>query len=400
MRFVSAVLTLLASSAAAYAQSEDVGAPIVREASGPTDSEQIEAIVEAPAEQQTEAAIDAATDAANAAEHPAAAPVPTCRNVTAPADFEMNQVAGQATQLPLNQGIVPTGFVDLPNRRVVHGIDVSKWQENVDFGQIYACGGRFAYVRLSGGTSPDNELLYRTHWANVRASGLLPGPYHNLNPMAELSRTLVTAAVVEIEQAVAANLEQARASSAEQAQLFIDRLNEVRSLDPLRAETPPPFLPLALDLSYRPLAAGTPEQRRAFGSLVGEMVCSFIDTVRASEAYGAFPIILFLDPADYLTYGLDAPPCELSNTMLWLRHRPSDGSDVFSALNAELIARLCQPAQVNARMTNQSAVGRCIMEQYTSYGGFAVFEVGSPLDLDRFFGSEQDLARIAVGGSQ
>ena len=36
------------------------------------------------------------------------------------------------------------------------------------------------------------------------------------------------------------------------------------------------------------------------------------------------------------------------------------------------------------------------MEQYTSFGGFAVFQPGAPLDLDRFLGSRSAFDSILV----
>jgi hypothetical protein len=83
--------------------------------------------------------------------------------------------------LPGNVGIVPGGFVAPEGvGPVVHGIDVSKWQDTVNFMRAYECGARFAYIRLSTGTDPDKELAYRDFWANARSYGLLVGGYHNL----------------------------------------------------------------------------------------------------------------------------------------------------------------------------------------------------------------------------
>jgi GH25 family lysozyme M1 (1,4-beta-N-acetylmuramidase) len=76
---------------------------------------------------------------------------------------------------------MPKGFVALSDGTpVVHGIDVSKWQGSVDFIKIASCGGRFAYIRLSAGQNPDNELEYRALWNNARYANLHVGPYHNL----------------------------------------------------------------------------------------------------------------------------------------------------------------------------------------------------------------------------
>jgi GH25 family lysozyme M1 (1,4-beta-N-acetylmuramidase) len=104
-----------------------------------------------------------------------------CPMVQAPAPFSAKGEPADDAPNPGNRGIVPAGFVALANGiAIVHGIDVSKWQPSANFIRVVACGGKFAYVRLSAGRNPDNELEYRSHWANARSVGLLVGPYHNL----------------------------------------------------------------------------------------------------------------------------------------------------------------------------------------------------------------------------
>src|SRR5262249_20872329 len=92
-----------------------------------------------------------------------------------------NQGIAYKTQSPGIVGIAPRGFV-IPNdkRPVVNGIDVSRWQEDVDFSKVRQCGGSFAYVRLSAGQSPENELRGRSLWGIARSNGLMVGGYHSL----------------------------------------------------------------------------------------------------------------------------------------------------------------------------------------------------------------------------
>src|SRR5262249_20118597 len=80
----------------------------------------------------------------------------------APGTFEFKKVVNELTAMPTNSGIIPRGFVALKDgTSVVHGIDASRYQGAVDFEKVKFCGGRFAIIRLSAGTTPDNELEYR-----------------------------------------------------------------------------------------------------------------------------------------------------------------------------------------------------------------------------------------------
>ena len=99
-----------------------------------------------------------------------------CKDVTAPAAFEV--VKSHDAKDAGNDGIKPLGFVNLGSAvAVVHGIDVSSYQDEADFTSVKTCGAAFVYVRLTASVNKDNELKYRTHWANVRAAGLVPGPF-------------------------------------------------------------------------------------------------------------------------------------------------------------------------------------------------------------------------------
>lgn len=134
-----------------------------------------------------------------------------CKEVTAPAAFQI--VWSKDAKDAGNDGVKPLGFVDLRSAGpVVHGIDISSYQDEADFTSVKTCGAAFAYVRLSASTYKDNELKYRTHWANVRAAGLVPGPYHNLSVLPrEVSN--IRALKTDLQgAAISTTIEQARAS--------------------------------------------------------------------------------------------------------------------------------------------------------------------------------------------
>jgi hypothetical protein len=174
-----------------------------------------------------------------------------------------------------------------------------------------------------------------------------------------------------------------------QARLFLTRLNEVLDLDPL---SDPYFLPIALDLSYRPMYGGSYEQKRAYGKIYGAMICGFMQEIQSSQ-FSASPVVLIVGLKDYVDYGFDDAGCDMTRSLLWIRHRPADGTPFYESMEKAVYEPICHGQIAPGPAGNRS---RCIMEQYTSYGGFAVFDDSRPLDLNRFFGTETDLRKLAV----
>ena len=59
----------------------------------------------------------------------------------------------------------------------VHGIDVSKWQGDIDWAAVAAAGTRFAYIKATeGGDVVDDR--FRENWSGARAAGIARGAYH------------------------------------------------------------------------------------------------------------------------------------------------------------------------------------------------------------------------------
>jgi GH25 family lysozyme M1 (1,4-beta-N-acetylmuramidase) len=56
------------------------------------------------------------------------------------------------------------------------GIDVSKWQENVDWNRVRAADVKFVFMKAVDGTWEDKS--FKGHWAGSKAVGLLRGVYH------------------------------------------------------------------------------------------------------------------------------------------------------------------------------------------------------------------------------
>ncbi len=59
----------------------------------------------------------------------------------------------------------------------VHGIDVSKWQGDIDWTAVAAAGTRFAFIKATeGGDVVDDR--FRQNWSGARAAGVARGAYH------------------------------------------------------------------------------------------------------------------------------------------------------------------------------------------------------------------------------
>jgi lysozyme len=62
---------------------------------------------------------------------------------------------------------------DYPN----HGIDVSKWQGDIDWIQVKAAGTKFAFIKATEGGDHLDEKFYQ-NWAGAKAAGVPRGAYH------------------------------------------------------------------------------------------------------------------------------------------------------------------------------------------------------------------------------
>jgi lysozyme len=68
-----------------------------------------------------------------------------------------------------------------PARTIVRGIDVSKWQGQVDWRAVRAAGIRFAFVRVSDGTTI-LDPTFAQNWPAARAAGVMRGAYQYFRP--------------------------------------------------------------------------------------------------------------------------------------------------------------------------------------------------------------------------
>lgn len=329
-----------------------------------------------------------------------AASAQTCEPQYAPATFPFRADPASPRGHPVNVGIVTKGFVALRNTKVVHGIDVSKWQDQTDFTSLRQCleavdHGReagpmhapFVYVRLSAGEDPDNETLFRAHWYNARNQNLYTGPYHSLvvkdAPVAVASMSETDFTKIRNANLVSAGI---------QANTFVKRFGQLLLADPLidvaRGDHGKPYLPIVLALMERPQQRYGDNDRRTMGKAYGASACRWIETVRHHPSFAGQRIIVFTSASIFSDYDLASAPCDLRAGGIWISQHTSDGSRNGAdgtEQTAQALENLCEMPD---------GKDRCIFQQYTSYGGFALFGKDSPLDLDRFYGSEVDLAAL------
>ncbi|WP_250454451.1 glycoside hydrolase family 25 protein [Caballeronia sp. ATUFL_M2_KS44] len=323
-----------------------------------------------------------------------------CTHDTAPGTFPYHASWNPQTSRPTNAGIITQGFVDVRDEPVVHGIDVSKWQDQADFTHLRECLGKtedassqggmhepFVYVRISAGEDPDNETFARTHWYNARNQNLFVGPYHAF-VFRDASSAYSALPAAQQGALLAANLASARAQASVFVQHFGQLLGADPSLDVTDSNYGKPYLPIVLTLMERPQSRFDVEDRRAIGKVYGQAACEWIKTVDAHKSFAHQRVMVFTSASLFHDYGLADAPCDLGKDGVWMSAHTLDGSrfgDLSDPRVRERAASLCRTFDKDSR---------CVFQQYTSYGGFALFETSKPLDLDRFYGSVADLSNL------
>jgi len=76
---------------------------------------------------------------------------------------------------------------------MLNGIDVSHYQEEIDWGKVRASGVRFAILKASEGTSYVDEM-FEENFRGAVAAGIVPGTYHfylpSLDPLQQAAHYL------------------------------------------------------------------------------------------------------------------------------------------------------------------------------------------------------------------
>ncbi len=64
-----------------------------------------------------------------------------------------------------------------PRNHAVHGVDVSRWQGDIDWSRLRTQGANFAYIKATDG-GDHVDPMFRTNWKRAKEAGLKRGAYH------------------------------------------------------------------------------------------------------------------------------------------------------------------------------------------------------------------------------
>ena len=94
---------------------------------------------------------------------------------TVNADGKVTGVAAGKTQIQVTVGVVSTSVTVTVTDCPVNGIDVSKWQQDIDWKTVKASGIKFAMLRLAHGSSKD--IQFENFYSGATEQGIPVGIY-------------------------------------------------------------------------------------------------------------------------------------------------------------------------------------------------------------------------------
>lgn len=83
----------------------------------------------------------------------------------------------EASHYPLKSDTKPHPGVAKAHRYPIHGIDISKWQGDIDWAEVKRAGTAFVYMKATEGGDHLDER-FKSNWEGARAAGLPRGAYH------------------------------------------------------------------------------------------------------------------------------------------------------------------------------------------------------------------------------
>jgi lysozyme len=78
---------------------------------------------------------------------------------------------------PLKSDAEPHDGVLAAKRMPIQGIDISRWQRDIDWDEVRRAGTRFAFIKATEGGDHVDER-FRENWAGAKAAGVPRGAYH------------------------------------------------------------------------------------------------------------------------------------------------------------------------------------------------------------------------------
>ncbi|MEK1897563.1 MAG: GH25 family lysozyme [Rhizobium sp.] len=105
-------------------------------------------------------------------ERPVAAPAPTVAEID-PAPRTRSQIYGHRFRdvKPINFGS------SSPRKLAVHGVDVSRWQGDIDWQKLRTQGANFVYIKATDG-GDHLDPMFRKNWRDAKQAGMKRGAYH------------------------------------------------------------------------------------------------------------------------------------------------------------------------------------------------------------------------------
>jgi lysozyme len=64
-----------------------------------------------------------------------------------------------------------------PRKLAVHGVDISRWQGDIDWARLRTQGANFAYIKATDG-GDHLDPMFKTNWRKAREAGVRRGAYH------------------------------------------------------------------------------------------------------------------------------------------------------------------------------------------------------------------------------
>lgn len=159
----------------------------------------------------------------------------------------------------------------------IEGIDVSKWQGEIDWPAVVSAGKTFCILRASYGTNPVAEQTLPKKWMPATTAGMICGAYHYFLPGNEES--------------------QVRA----QAQLFLSQFNEAAPVSQTA------YLPAVIDIEAA--ADGVDNETYA------ERIRQWMEIVESSDRFAGRPTIIYTRQSFWREIG---DPDGFSDHPLWV----------------------------------------------------------------------------------
>ncbi|MGV8936275.1 MAG: GH25 family lysozyme [Allorhizobium sp.] len=64
-----------------------------------------------------------------------------------------------------------------PHKLAVHGVDISRWQDNMDWHKLRSEGANFAFIKATDG-GDHLDPMFKTNWRRAKEAGVKRGAYH------------------------------------------------------------------------------------------------------------------------------------------------------------------------------------------------------------------------------